>query len=270
MTIAPNARLDIVALPVTAPEAAMHLDVVDLLEFYKAPLGRIVREMLRDRILEFWPDAPMHRVAGIGYATPYLRPYLQTAERVVALMPGPQGVAPWPRDEPNRSALVMEAMFALPDACIDRALLVHSLEMAHDPRDVLREVWRVMAPGGRMLVVVPNRTGLWARTDSTPFGHGRPFSRGQLAQLLRDVMFSPLEWREALMMPPIFRRPRRATARGWERIGSRFWPAFCGVILVEAEKQLYQGVQADRARAKAFNPVFTPQGAYSRKAWRSS
>jgi len=241
----------------------MHLDVVDLLEFYKLPLGRVVREAVQAKILDIWADAPGHRVAGIGFATPYLRPFMAKAERVIALMPGPQGVAPWPRNEPNRAALVPEAMLALSDASIDRALLVHSLEMADNPRDVLRDVWRVLSPGGRILVVVPNRTGLWARTDSTPFGFGRPYSRGQLTHLLRDVMFSPLEWREALMMPPLFKRPRRATAKAWERIGGKLWPAFSGVIMVEAEKQLYQGVTARAKSSRQLRPIFAPQGAFS-------
>lgn len=261
--IAPPGAADIVADRTQARQVAMHLDVVDLLEFYRGPRGRLVREILRASIHDLWPDTPGQRLAGIGYATPYLRPFMSGAERVIALMPGAQGVTPWPPREPNRAALVMEAMFALPDASIDRALLVHCLEMADNPREVLREVWRVLAPGGRMLVVVPNRTGLWARTDATPFGYGRPFSRGQMSHLLRDVLFSPLQWREALMMPPVLKRPRSGTARAWERVGNRVWPAFCGVFLVEAEKQLYQGVSARSKRASAFEPVFVPQGALS-------
>lgn len=241
----------------------MHLDVVDLLEFYRLPRGQLVREIVRSKILGLWPDTPGDRVAGIGYATPYLRPFLPNAERVIALMPGPQGVTPWPRQELNLAALVPEAMLALPDSSVDRALLIHSLEMAHNPRDVLRDVWRILTPGGRLLVVVPNRTGLWARTDSTPFGYGRPYSRGQLVHLLRDVMFAPLRWREALMMPPVFKRPREATARAWERIGGRLCPAFAGVIMVEAEKQLYQGVTARARSARQLRPIFSPQGAFS-------
>ncbi|MEM1047574.1 MAG: class I SAM-dependent methyltransferase [Pseudomonadota bacterium] len=241
----------------------MHLDVVDLLDFYRLPLGRIVREVVRSKILDVWPNATGDRLCGIGYPTPYLRPYLDEAERVIAMMPAPQGVAPWPRKEPNKVALVLEDMFALPDSSVDKALLVHSLEMAHNPRDVLREVWRILTPGGRILVVVPNRSGLWARMDSTPFGYGRPFSRGQMAGLLRDVMFAPVAWRQALMMPPVLKRPRNATAKAWERLGARVWPAFSGIIMVEAEKQLYQGVTAETAASRRLNPLFAPQGALS-------
>ena len=40
------------------------------------------------------------------------------------------------------------------------------------------------AAGGRLLIVVPNRRGVWARSDTTPFGHGRPYSRSQITHLL--------------------------------------------------------------------------------------
>ena len=91
----------------------------------------------------------------------------------------------------------------LTDAAVDRILLVHALEMSADPAELLREVWRVLAPGGRLLAVVPNRRGLWARMDTTPFGHGRPYSRSQITQLLRETWFTPTGWGEALYVPPI-------------------------------------------------------------------
>ena len=65
------------------------------------------------------------------------------------------------------------------------------------------------------------------------------------------------------MMPPFSKRPRQTTARAWERIGTPLWPAFSGVILVEAEKQLYQGLTVRADRARRLSPVFAPQGAFS-------
>jgi len=78
---------------------------------------------------------------------------------------------------------------------------VHALEMSHDPTALLREIWRVMASGGRLLAVVPNRRGVWARMDTTPFGHGRPYSRAQIMYLLREAWFTPVDWSEALYVP---------------------------------------------------------------------
>ena len=47
-----------------------------------------------------------------------------------------------------------------------------------------------------------------------------------------------------------------------ERSGRRFWPIFSGVIVVEAQKRLYQGIPvAQRASRRVFVPVLSPQGA---------
>src|ERR1700730_3343236 len=105
-------------------------------------------------------------------------------------MPPPQGVLPWPLDAANAVALAAEGELPLQDSSLDRVLLVHSLEYSEQVRALLKEVWRVLAGGGRLMVVVPNRRGIWARMDSTPFGHGRPYSRSQIMQLLRETWFT--------------------------------------------------------------------------------
>jgi SAM-dependent methyltransferase len=110
----------------------------------------------------------------------------------------------------------------LPDAAVDRILLVHALEMTHDDPALLREVWRVLAAGGRLLAVVPNRRGVWARMDTTPFGHGRPYSRSQITQLLRETWFTPTAWGEALYVPPIEQRWFLRSAVAWERTGATY------------------------------------------------
>jgi hypothetical protein len=48
----------------------------------------------------------------------------------------------------------------------------------------------------------------------------------------------------------------------FERMGRRFWPIFSGVIVVEAQKRIYQGLPAtQRASRRVFVPVLTPQNA---------
>ena len=89
-------------------------------------------------------------------------------------MPAAQGVVNWPSPGLSASALVEPTLLPLPTASIDRVVLVHALEETESPDDLLEEVSRVLNPGGRMILVVPNRRGLWARMDGTPFGQGRP------------------------------------------------------------------------------------------------
>ncbi len=239
----------------------MYGDVIDLREFYAASLGRAARRVLRARVRETWPDLRGMRLLGLGYAVPFLLPFREECERVLAVMPAGQGVVHWPSDGPGLVTLADEAELPLPDVSIDRVLLVHALERTEQLRPMLREIWRVMADGGRLLAVVPNRRGIWARLDRTPFGQGHPYTASQLSRLLRDNMFDPIHTRQALFVPPSRSRMLIAAAPAWEKLGARWLPTFSGVVMIEAGKQIYGAtpvLTAPRRRAYAPAPPATP------------
>jgi SAM-dependent methyltransferase len=222
------------------------MDVTELRDFYATPLGATVRRLLRDQIRARWTRVHGEVVIGLGFATPYLSAFRAEAAVVGALMPAVQGVLAWPAEGPRQAALVEEDALPLSDSSVDRVLMVHSLELAEQARALLREVWRVLKPEGRLLVIVPNRRGPWARFDTTPFGYGLPYSRGQLERLLSETMLGPVGWCGALIMPPVDSRLLRRYAEALERNGSRYWPAFAGVNLVEARKELVAPVAVSR------------------------
>ncbi len=238
----------------------MSLDVVDLRIFYAQPLGTVARRFIGRGIRSRWNDTRGQRVLGIGYPTPYLGLFREEAERCLAFMPAAQGVVKWPSARPTLVALVDEFDLPLPDASVDRVLLVHALEVSDDATPLLREVWRVLAAGGRLMAVVPNRRGLWARMDTTPFGFGRPYSRSQVTHLLRETSFTPTSWSEALYMPPIARRWFLRSAFAWERTGATLSAPFAGVHIVEATKQVYRAIPARQKRrlVPALDPVLEP------------
>jgi len=253
----------------------MFVDVADLREFYGQPLGRAVRLSLGGAIAEIWDEMPAHEaggqsMVGLGYCVPWLGRYRRNGERVMALMPAAQGAVKWPAGGPSATALVLSEQLPLPDSSVDRMLMVHLLEHSENPTATLKEAWRVLTPGGRLLIAVPNRRGVWARFEHTPFGTGRPFSRGQLDGLLRDTLLSPETWSDALHFPPVRRAGAIRVYSRFERIGRRLWPAFSGVIMVEASKQLYQGLPADeKAAERVLVPVLSPQSAPMRTPMRS-
>ena len=237
----------------------MYLDAIDLREFYSSHLGRQTRAKLRMKINHVWPKVTDDRILGLGYPTPFLDAFITDAERVLAFMPASQGVFRWPDSDASSTALITDNMLPLPDAAVDRVLLTHSLEMTDSPRELLSEIWRVLSPGGRILVMVPNRTGLWARMENTPFGYGRPFSRGQLNKLMREALFSPVGWISALHTPPIERRSFM-TSKWIENGGERFFSRLSGAFFMEATKELYQGIPVVKKRSfsPAFKPIFMP------------
>ena len=204
----------------------MSIDVVDLRNFYGQRLGVVARRFIGRGIRSLWGNTAGQRVLGIGYATPYLGLFREEAERCFALMPAGQGVVKWPTSRPALSALVDENELPLADSAIDRVMLVHALEMTNDPGALLREVWRVLASGGRLLAVVPNRRGLWARMDTT-------VERGWFLR----------------------------SAVAWERTGATLSAPFAGVHLVEATKQVYRAIPARREKRRlvpALEPALAP------------
>lgn len=240
----------------------MRIHVIDLRDFYSRPIGAVVRRLVGHQLRKLWPDVSGERVVGLGFATPYLRVFRDQALTTIGMMPGAQGVVRWPSDGPGLTALVDEVALPLPDASVDRVLIVHGVETVDALKPMLREVWRVLVPGGRLLIVATNRSGLWARVDTTPFGHGRPFSRRQLSLLLREGMFSPAGWGHALFMPPFRLALLIRSAIWWERLGSVVWPGFSGVVMVEAVKEMYAMIPArEKGLAARLRPGLVVQPA---------
>jgi SAM-dependent methyltransferase len=234
----------------------MHVDVTDLRNFYATPLGQVVRRVLTQRVRAHWRSVSGQTLIGLGYACPYLGHYRGEAARLGAFMPEGQGAIVWPRQGSLRAVLVEEDHLPLPDNAVDRLLAVHALEVADRPGPLLRELWRVLTPEGRLLLVVPNRRGMWARTDATPFGHGRPYTRGQLESLLAGALLAPVQWSTALHFAPLGNRMLLRSAAAWERIGAKLNPPFGGVILVEAKKLLEAPI-GKAAKAPAIRELVT-------------
>ena len=238
----------------------MASDVVDLRDFYRSALGQVARRMIRRAIQRVWPDLHGMRLLGIGYTTPFLSALSAATERAIAVMPATLGVLRWPAEGLNLVTLANEGELPFADYSIDRVVLVHAIETSEEVRAMLKEIWRVLAGGGRVLIVAPNRRGIWARLDRTPFGSGRPYTMSQLSQLLRDEQFTPVGSDTALFIPPATSRVMLRSAAAWERIGKRWFPTFAGVLMVEATKQIYAKPAAARAPRRRFVYAPAPHG----------
>jgi SAM-dependent methyltransferase len=216
----------------------MQPDVTNFRQFYDTGLGTVARQGIAPRLREAWPETRGMTVLGVGYATPYLEAFQGEASRVLALMLAGQGVVHWPNVGVGQVALAHETEIPLPDESVDRVLLVHALEHTEHIREMLREVWRIMPSSGRLIVVVPNRRGIWARLERTPFGHGHPYSPPQILGLLRETMFSPIATKASLFMPPLKSRIMLRSAKAMENVG-RVGLGVGGVLVAEAAKQIY-------------------------------
>ena len=207
--------------------------------FYASAKGAVTARLLRERLQTLWPSARGDSILGIGYCAPYLRLWREQATRCVALAPGQMGAIRWPSGSPNLSCSAEEDNLPFADLTFDRILLVHGLELAEHARRLLRETWRVLKDDGRLLIVVPNRTGWWAYRENSPFGHGRPYSPGQLGRLLENALFRVERRDAALWVPPLRMRLILRSAPLFERLGRCMVPGLAGVTFVEAVKDVY-------------------------------
>lgn len=218
-------------------------DIVTLRQFYATPFGHDISRFIGAAIHKMWPGAKGDVVLGIGYCTPYLEHYLAEASPVCVCMPAEQGAAYWPPQDKNLVFLGHESELPFRENSVNRILLMHSFENTEQLSWMVEEMWRVLTPGGRILVVVPNRMGFWSRSSKTPFGYGRPFSLLQLKDLMTGHQFTMTHTSSALFMPPIRLRFLWRVAQRVEKIGRMICPFFGGVLLVEAEKQIYASIK---------------------------
>jgi SAM-dependent methyltransferase len=222
----------------------MAMDARDAAEFYASRRGGVAALLLRERLAGLWPDLRRQSVLGIGYAVPYLRLWREEATRCLALTPAQIGAASWPPGAPGLTCTAEEDALPFPDLCFDRVLVVHGLEAAEQTGRLLRELWRVLCDDGRLLIVTPNRSGMWAHLDSTPFGQGQPYSAGQIGRLLAAAMFRVERRDTALYVPPTQLRLVLRSARLWERAGRALAPGLAGVTITEAVKDQYATLPA--------------------------
>ncbi|WP_312125208.1 class I SAM-dependent methyltransferase [Brevundimonas sp.] len=214
----------------------MRRSIDELRTFYGEPTGALVRRLLARRLSDAWGTASNCDVLGLGYATPWLDGF-SDARRVIAAMPGGQGAEHYASAARNRSVLVDERRLPFASGLFDRILMVHAIEEADDPQAILIEAARTLSPSGRLIVATAARGGLWARTEATPFGHGRPFSRRQLENLVRGAALEPSAWSPAVYVPPW--RPLLGFADGFEQAGRVAFPGAAGLILLEASRRNY-------------------------------
>lgn len=215
--------------------------------FYASARGDTAAGLVRACLGRFWPSLAGLSVLGLGHAEPYLPLWLDQAARVAVLAPPEQGARAWPAGRRSLVALGHETALPFADRSFDRVLMVHALEASEHSRRAMREVWRVLAEGGRVLVVVPNRRGMWAHLEATPFGHGRPYSAGQLRRLCQAQMFMPRRQEELLFVPPFPWRPLLRGARAWDAAGRVLCPGFAGLVVLEAEKTVLAPLTVEEA-----------------------
>lgn len=234
-------------------------DILTYRQFYASALGKTARRTVRSHINSLWPDATNETVLALGYAVPYMRELSATARRTIMAMPAGQGVMHWPDKAHNSSLLIDESDIPLPNDSVHKIILVHMLEHSYVPHHMMQECWRVLQPEGQLLVLAPNRRGIWSRFDNTPLGQGRPFSAPQMREILSQHRFSCIDAGGLLFYPPLSWRLLLRASNTLEKIGRFCASPFGGMQWMLAEKHIYALPRNGHpARVKKLTPAYFP------------
>lgn len=237
------------------------VDVVSLRQFYGSVLGRSASRLIRTAVARQWPVIREGEVLmALGYCFPYIEGLTEAGVNVLPMMLASHGAIYWPAEGDNRTLLLKDKYLPLQDNTVDRVLLVHALEHSRNVNQTLDELWRVMVPGAKLLLVVPNRRSIWAQAASTPFGFGQPFTAQQLAKKLEEKRFTPVSHRSALHILPLSWRWLQRAATTMEWLGDFLFPFTGGIIVMEAEKQIYAAIAepVKEAKPSALYPTVAP------------
>lgn len=244
----------------------MASEIAHLDHFYHSQKGRMVAHFLRKMMQpSLQLEAKIDRV-GFGYPFACLPrdipPVLIPSEMGALAYAARQDVMP---DQPPDSgqeiitASIESDSWPLSSETMNQIIMCHGLEYCFDGEACLLEANRVLTSAGELCLIIPNRRSLWVRDDTTPLGHGRPFSKSQITKLLTKTGFEVTEVRRALFIPPFLTRLPFRLARFIDHLGAYGWGMFGGVMMVRATKLRYatKGRKA-RALIPALSPALRP------------
>ena len=187
----------------------MSVDVAEIEAFYGRPEGAFVSMLLHQDLQQMqtiWTD-PQHGAASAGQiekvAVGFPFALLETAALPAVLMPAETGALAWQGPAGITVASIDSAAWPLASEMCDRILVIHALEHVRDQQGFLDEAWRCLRGSGELALIVPHRRGFLARTEKTPFGQGRPFSRRQIIRQLEQAGLEVAASRPSLCMPAL-------------------------------------------------------------------
>ncbi len=239
----------------------MRVSIKDFAKFYQSDLGKIVADLICEYTMTCWLDKPQkdlsnEDILGYGFSPPiFSRLKINAARKINYVLQ-----CELSDDEiclaQNDWVIGQETRTPFQDGQFEKILCTNGLEESENPIRTLRELWRILSPEGSLILVVPNRRGLWARSDNSPFGQGRPFSRTQLLKLVSDSLFEVKIARRILYAPPIEHPIINKVCNHFEKIGATLWPTFGGLLFFELKKRVL--IEPPTEKGRLFKHIQIP------------
>ena len=225
----------------------MFNDFYKLEKFYYLRLGRYCAKHISTQLRDFLSNSKNLEVLGVGYTLPFLRKNISHIKKIFFFMPYEYNSHI--QNVKTNTSFVDINNLPVQDLYFDRIIIAHTLEYSLNVEKFLYEIWRILNGEGKVLFIIPNRIGFWAREENNPFGHGQPYSKTQILNLLKDNNFEIKSIKYALFAPPTYNKFILKYFDTIEKFFINWLFAFGGVVIVEAKKQIY-GIQNTKSLKK--------------------
>jgi len=217
--------------PFEADETASSYDI-----WFEMPLGKAMDDLQKALIYHLARPQPGESALDMGTGTGHYACDLasrglrvvgyDSSEAMLRVARAKDSPVIWQRGEAE--------VLPFTDNSFDLVLSVTTLEFVDDPARALSEMFRVVAPGGRLVVAVLNATSAWGKSyirealqQNTPFRHAHLYTPNEFVRALS--VHGQVHWNSSGFFTPSGRGARFANLL--ESIGQ----AFCrgrGALLV--------------------------------------
>lgn len=217
--------------------------------WYETPLGRLSGELERRALLELAALRAGEQVLEIGSGTGYFTRALAKTGAAVTAIDSSKAMAAYAgqraqREGVNADFLVGDAAaLPLPDASFDLVAGVTVLCFAAAPEKIIAETFRVLKPGGRMVIGELNRRSPWAvvrkaraRLRESHYRQARFFRPAELESLMAAAGFEDVGYRTLLYFPPLNRSALLGRYRFFESAGKRLAPCSGAFVAIRGSK----------------------------------
>lgn len=130
------------------------------------------------------------------------------------------------------------------EADFDLIICVHTVERAEDPCQFFNEIFRILSPEGRLVVLSINPWGPWWMRkkdklfDRLPQTNFNPLTVSQVKKYCQKYGIVD-RGRFGVYCPSLSDNPQKLARWGWcEKAGDRWWPALANVYMLSAVKKV--------------------------------
>lgn len=208
-----------------------------LSDWYQSSLGQMLAEQEQQALDEILPDLFGYHLLQLGASTPSLLSSSRILHKVALdSWPANMGLVSQMLGTPEHLPIQAD--------CIDAVVLRHSLDMALDPRQVLREAERILVPEGHLIIMGFNPRSMWGirrylnfRSQEAPWAD-RFLSVHRIKDWLALLGMEVTNIQYRFFRPPVGRARVADRLLFLEDWGQRWWPFLGGSYILLAKKKV--------------------------------